>query len=138
MSINKATISGHLGGDPELRSTATGRSVLTFNVAVNERVPDGNNGWTDRANWIKVTVWGNRADSLARILSKGSKVAVSGRLRQEKWERNGETRSTVGIVADEIDLMSARSDADNGYRPPASEVVAEDAPTGVYDADIPF
>ena len=134
MSINKAVITGNLGGDPELRATATGRSVLTFNVAVNERVPDGNDGWTDRANWIKVTVWGNRAESLAKILAKGSKVAVSGRLRQEKWEHNGETRSNVGIVADDIDLMSKRS-LEGTH---ADQVIYDEMPSSVYDSDIPF
>lgn len=135
MSINKAVISGNLGGDPELRTTSSGKDVLTFNVAVNERVPDGGGGWTDRVNWIKVTVWGNRATSLANILSKGSKVAVSGRLRYERWEHNGETRSSVGIVADDIDLMSARSDSrgDNSSEPTYGEQASS-----VYDEDIPF
>lgn len=138
MSINIAAISGNLGSDPELRYTQAGKPVLTFNVAVNERVPDGNGGWTDRVNWIKVTVWGNRGEALSKILSKGSKVAVTGRLRYEKWERNDETRSTVGIVADEVDLMSTRENRDSGYRQPAAEVVAEDNQASVYDADIPF
>ena len=134
MSINKAIITVNLGGVPELRYTNSGKAVMTLNVAVNDRVPDGNGGYTDRANWIKVTVWGNRAEALSRILAKGSKVAVSGRLRQEKWEHNGETRSNVGVVADEIDLMSARSDGSERQAAPAPDL----PPASVYDDDIPF
>ena len=133
MSINKVAISGNLGADPELRSTSSGKYVLTFNVAVNERVPDGNGGWSDRVNWIEVTVFGNRATALEHILKKGSKVALSGRLRYRTWEKGGRTYSKVGVVADEVDLMSARSAEavpDAPYAP--------DDQGGVYDDDIPF
>ena len=138
MSINTATISGNLGGDPDLRYTNGGTPVMTLNVAVNDRVPDGNGGYIDRPNWIKVTVWGNRAESLAKYLRKGSHVTVTGRLRQEKWEKNGENRSSVGIVLESIDFSSPRDSRDSGYRTPVAEVVSEDAPSSVYDADIPF
>lgn len=138
MSINKAIITGNLGGDPELRYTSSGTPVMTLNVAVNDRVPDGNGGYADRANWIKVTVWGNRAESLAKYLRKGSHVAISGKLRQEKWEKNGESRSTVVIVLEDIDFASTRDERESSYRPPASEVVSEDAPSSVYDDDVPF
>ena len=133
MSINKVAISGNLGADPELRSTSSVKYVLTFNVAVNERVPDGNGGWSDRANWIEVTVFGNRATALEHILKKGSKVALSGRLRYRTWEKGGRTYSKVGVVADEVDLMSARSAEavpDTPYAP--------DDQGGVYDDDISF
>ena len=132
MSINKAVISGNLGADPELRSTSSGKYVLTFNVAVNESVPDGNGGWSDRVNWIECTVFGKRATALEHILKKGSKVAVSGRLRYRTWEKDGRHYSKVGIVADEVDLMSTRS------AEPAPEAPAEPAESGVYDDDIPF
>ena len=133
MSINKVAISGNLGADPELRSTSSGKYVLTFNVAVNERVPDGNGGWSDRANWIEVTVFGNRATALEHILKKGSKVAVSGRLRYRTWEKGGRTYSKVGVVADEVDLMSARS----AEAVPDTPDVPDDQ-GGVYDDDILF
>lgn len=134
MSINTATISGNLGADPELRATASGASVLTFQVAVNERVPDGAGGWTDRPHWIKCVVFGNRAESLASILHKGSKVTVSGRLRKEKWEKNGQKHSTVSIKVDDLDFASTKSE-------PAQSAPSEaygGADASVYDRDIPF
>ena len=134
MSINKVAISGNLGADPELRATSSGKYVLTFNVAVNERVPDGNGDFTERANWIEVTMFGNRATALERILKKGMKVAVSGRLRYRTWETGGHTYSKVGVVADEVELMSTRS----AEPTPAEPSTPDDQVAGVYDDDIPF
>ena len=130
MSINTATISGCFRGDPELRQTASGASVLTFNVAVNERVPDGNGGWTDRAHWIKCVVFGKRADGLVAHLHKGSKVTVSGKLRQEKWEKDGHKHSTVSLKVDDLDFASTRQEA--------APAPYDEVPADVYDAYIPF
>lgn len=138
MSINKAIITGYLGGDPELRFTNSGSAVLSFNVAVNDRVSNGNGGYTERANWIKVTVWGNRSEALAKILKKGHKVAVEGRLKQERWEHNGETRSSVSVTANEIELMSARASGSNDSSYQQAQQTSASSPTSVYDADIPF
>ena len=140
MSINKVAISGNIGSAPELRATSSGKFVLTFSVAVNERIPDGNGGWTDRANWIKVAVFGNRASALEHILKKGTKVAVSGRLRQNSYEKDGQKRNSVEIVADEVDIMSTRSAEstdDYGSEPEPNPAPAQEA-AGVYDEDVPF
>ena len=107
MSINRVSISGNLTRDPELRSTAGGTQVLTFGVAVNDRVRDQQTGqWGDRPNFVDCIVFGNRAPALADILHKGAKVAVDGKLRYSAWEANdGSKRSRLEVVADEVDLM---------------------------------
>lgn len=130
MSINTATISGNLGADPELRTTASGTSVLTFQVAVNERVPDGNGGWKDHAHWIKCVVFGSRADGLVSYLHKGSKVTVTGRLRQEKWEKDGQKHSTVSLKVEDLDFGSTRQEnaAPAGYSAAPADAYAEDIP----------
>lgn len=130
MSINTATISGNLGADPEHRTTASGASVLTFQVAVNERVPDGAGGWKDQAHWIKCVVFGKRADGLVAHLHKGSKVAVTGKLRQEKWEKNGQKHSTVSLKVEDLDFGSTRQEsaAPAGYDATPADVYAEDIP----------
>ena len=108
MSINTATITGNLGNDANMRVTANGTRVLTFDVAVNSRVPDGNGGWKNRADWVRCTLFGKRAESLEQYLTRGTKVAVTGHLHQEKWEKNGETRSTLTLTVDDLDFMSNR------------------------------
>ncbi len=129
MSINRVFITGNLTRDSELRTTAAGMSVLGFSVAVNDRVKDAATGeWKDRASFVDCTVFGRRADALTRLLGKGQKVAVAGRLRQETWERAGQRRSKLSVIADDVELMSRRDGA--------AESSSADA--SVYDEDIPF
>lgn len=145
--INKAIISGNLTRDPELRQTQSGTSVLSMAVAVNERVKRGDQ-WEDRPSYVDVIVWGARAEALSKFLRKGLRVAVSGRLRQDRWQdkQTGENRSRLGIVADEVDVMTPRDGA-QGRQEPVRQQVARTpyaappaAPADPYDddEDIPF
>lgn len=129
MSLNQVSVSGNLGADAELRSTKGGTPVLTFALAVNERVKQADGTWGDRASWIDCVLFGTRAQALADWLRKGSKVAVQGRLRTSTWERDGVSHKRTEVVVEELDLMTVRRDKQQG--------AAQDAP-GVYDADIPF
>ena len=107
MSINRVTISGNLTRDPELRE-AGGATILSFSVAVNDRAKNQQTGeWEDRPNFIDCVMFGKRAEALAPLLSKGLKVAVSGRLRYSSWEaKDGTKRSKVEVAADEVELMA--------------------------------
>lgn len=134
MSINRVTISGNLGNDPELRSTASGMQVLSFSVAVNDRVKGANGEYEDRANWISCTMFGNRAESVSKYLSKGSKVAIEGKLRRSQWERDGQKRSKIEVVVDDIELMQRQ----DGSKQPPRAVPTYDGTASVYDEDIPF
>lgn len=131
MTINKAIITGNLTRDAELRSTGGGLSVANFAVAVNERVKNNSTGeWEDRANFIDCTMFGRRAEALAQYMTKGTKVTIEGKLRWSQWEKNGEKRSKVEVVVDEVELMAARGEKRAAEAPTASQ--------GVYDEDIPF
>jgi len=137
MSINKVLISGNLTRDPELRATASGMPVLGLGIAVNDRRKNQSTGeWEDYPNFIDCTMFGTRAESIANFLSKGSKVAIEGKLRWSQWERDGQKRSKLEVIIDEIEFLSARdSSASHHAReieiPPAPEIA-------VYDEDIPF
>lgn len=122
MSINRVNLSGNLTRDPELRVAQSGTSILSFGVAVNDRVRNRQTGeWEDYPNYVDVTVFGNRAESLSRMLSKGQKVALEGRLRYSSWEdkQSGQKRSKLEVIVDEIDLMSQRQQqpAQPAYQP---------------------
>lgn len=111
MSINRVIISGNLTRDPELRSTAGGVNVLGFGVAVNDRRKNQQTGeWEDYPNFIDCTMFGARAESLSRFLSKGTKVAIEGKLRWSQWERDGQKRSKIEVIVDELEFMSSRND----------------------------
>lgn len=144
MSINRAIISGNLTRDPELRSTAAGLPVLGFGVAVNDRRKNQQTGeWEDHPNFIDCVMFGARAESLSRFLSKGTKVSIEGKLRWSQWEREGQKRSKIEVIVDELEFMSSRNDsasASSGNYAPASPAAAPviDASSSVYDEDIPF
>ena len=110
MSLNTLTLSGNLGADAELRCTKGGSAVLTFSLAVNERVPKGDGTWGDRTNWIDCTMFGKRAESLAPYLRKGNKVSIVGHLHQSVWQHEGQNRRRLEVRVDEIELMSVRRD----------------------------
>lgn len=107
MSINHVAITGNLTRDPELRSAAGGTAVMSFGIAVNDRRKNQQTGeWEDYPNFIDCTMFGARAQSVSRFLSKGSKVAIEGKLRWSQWERDGQNRSKIEVIVDEIEFMS--------------------------------
>jgi len=109
--INSVNIAGNLTREPELKQTQGGMNILNFGIAVNERVKNNQTGeWSDRPNFFSCACFGKRADGLAKILHKGQKVAISGRLRYNQWENSrGEKRSNVEIIVDDVELMSQRN-----------------------------
>ena len=116
MSINRVTISGNLTRDPEIRSTQSGMNILNFGMAVNDRRRNSQTGeWEDYANFVDCVLFGNRADYLSRTLHKGTKVVVDGKLRYSSWERDGQRRSKIEVVVDDLDFVSPRQQG--GYAP---------------------
>lgn len=117
MSINRVSISGNLTRDPELRVTPSGMQVLGFGVAVNDRRKNNQTGeWEDYPNFVDCTIFGNRGESMGRILHKGMKVAVEGKLRYSAWEdkNGGGRRSKIEVIVDEIELMSQNPNGVHG------------------------
>ena len=117
MSINRVLISGNLTRDPELRRTQSGMAILSFGVAVNDRRRNSQTGeWEDFANYVDCTLFGNRGEALSNILTKGMKVAIEGKLRWSQWERDGQKRSKLEVIVDEIEFMSSRNGGQGGYQ----------------------
>ena len=145
MSINRVTLTGNLTRDPELRYAQNGTPILDMGLAVNDRAKNQQTGqWEDRPNFVDLAMFGTRAERVAPYLSKGSKVAVEGRLRWSQWQaKDGSKRSKLEVVVDEIEFMSrdgaARTGAPQqyaGYAPqPAQQPYGQEVP---YDANIPF
>ena len=147
MSINRVNISGNLTRDSELRATAGGVQVLRFGVAVNDRRRNPESGeWEDYPNFVECVMFGARAEAVGRYLLKGTKVAIEGKLRYSSWEKDGQRRSKLEVIVDEVEFMSRAQQADaGGYAPaPAPQQAPAPAPApvppvvNVYDEDIPF
>lgn len=141
MSINSVTVSGNLAADAELRTTQGGTAVLGFRLAVNERVKQADGTWADRPNWVGCALFGTRAEKLAQHMTKGKKVAVSGRLRYSEWERDGQRHGKLEVIASDVEFMTS---AQQGQQTTARQPAPHQAPQAVpqqpdlYDRDIPF
>ena len=131
MSINKVMLSGNITRDCELRAMPNGNAVGTFGLAVNERRKNSQGEWEDYANFVDCTIFGRRAEAIAKYLTKGAKVALEGRLHYSSWEdRNGGgRRSKLDVTVDEIEFMSSRQ---------GGERREQLAPAAYDDQDIPF
>lgn len=101
MSSNSITLIGNLTRDPELRYTTGGRGVASFGLAVNRRY-QVNNEWQEQVSFFNVVAWGELGENAAATLTKGSRAIVTGRLEQRNWEKDGEKKSVVEVIADEL------------------------------------
>lgn len=135
--INRVNLTGNLTRSPELKTTSGGTAVLAFGVAVNDRRRNPQTGeWEDYPNFVECTMYGNRAQSIAQYLTKGTKVAIEGKLRYSSWEKDGQKRSKLEVVVDEIEFMSSRQ----RQQQPQYEQRDPRVPTleEFYDGAIPF
>ncbi len=142
-SLAKVILIGNLGRDAELKKTPSGTSVLEFSIATNERWNDREGNSQEHTQWFRVSLWGRRADALAQYLQKGKQVYVEGKLRARTYQGNdGQTRVSLDVRADDIQLLGSRADA-GGWGAPAQGVAPPEEPAagggvGEADDDIPF
>ena len=102
--INSVTIIGRLTRDAELKYTAQNQPVSKFSIAVNRSKKNGDK-WEEEASFFDVNFWGLRAESMSKQLIKGKQVCISGELRQDRWQQDGQNRSRVYITAIDIQLF---------------------------------
>jgi single-strand DNA-binding protein len=146
--LNRVMLLGNLGADPELRVTGSGQSVLKLRLATTESYLDRNRVRQERTDWHNVVVWGKRAEALARILGKGSRLFVEGSLRTSSYEdREGAKRYWTDVVARNVILAGGnRGSAGPGGAPRREGAPSEGPPdSAAYDDadyagddDIPF
>lgn len=127
--INVVCLSGRLTRDPEIRVTQGGTSIACFGFAFNSSRKNAQGEWEDVPNFIECKVIGKRAESVARILTKGKKASIQGRLAYQSWEKDSQKRSKLELIVDEISFESAKTESST-----------KSAPSGYdsYDEDIPF
>ena len=134
-SFNKVIIGGRLTSEPELKTTQSGLSVVSFSVAVNRKVKQGEE---QKADFFNVTAWRQTADFVARYFHKGSSICIVGSLQNSSWtDQNGQKHSKTDIVADEVMFVDSKSDNESAQSSYGQQVVPkfEEIKT---DADLPF
>lgn len=130
MPINSVSLSGNLGRDAEYRTFQNGGGMASFSICVNERRKNQAGEYEDRPNWFRCSLFGPRAEKLAPHLTKGTRLAVSGRLRASEYEKDGEKRTSIEVVVDDLEFMSSK----NG---PAGQQDGGYGPYGAYTAPAP-
>lgn len=141
--INQVILMGRLTRDPETRSTSSGKTVVSFSLAVDRA------GQDDQADFFEVTAWDKLGELVAQYLSKGRKALIQGRLRQDTWEdkETGKKRSSISIVASDVTFLDGPSGGEGGSngapKAPTSrnkdDVVVEDIDDKPIDlSEIPF
>jgi single-strand DNA-binding protein len=114
-SLNKVMVIGNLGADPEMRYTANGNAVTTFNVATNESWTDGSGERRERTEWFSVVTWNRLAETCAQYLTKGRSVYVEGRLQTRSWEgQDGQKRYRTEVVAETVRFLGGRDSGGGG------------------------
>lgn len=129
---------GNLGNDPELRHTAGGVAVASFNLAVSRSWTGQDGQRQDKTTWFRVSVWNKQAETVTQYLSKGRQVMVVGEIEEARvfTDKNGNPRASLEVKALQVKFMGQKGDADSDAQPRAAQA----APAGnqVESADIPF
>jgi single-strand DNA-binding protein len=111
--LNKVMIIGHLGRDPEMRYTPSGRPVTTFSVATSRSWNTADGERRNATEWFNVVGWGSLAEICKQYLKKGQQVYIEGRLQTRRWEDDdGNRRTSVEIVAREMVMLGDRKKKD--------------------------
>lgn len=132
--LNKVSLIGNLGRDPEVRTTQSGLSVATLSVATNEKTKkDGN--WVDHTEWHRVVVFGKTAENVQRFCRKGKSLYIEGKLRTKKWtDKDNVDRWTTEILADSVTFLGGGGGGRDDEPEPHEDAGHSDKP----DDDIPF
>jgi len=144
--INKVTLVGNLGRDPEMRYTQSGTAVANFTVATSEKWKDKNSGeMQERTEWHRIVVWGKLGEICGQYLSKGRQVYIEGRLQTREWEdKDGNKRYTTEVVANEMKMLGTKDsrESTNTFKPSESSSQVPDYSPQPFpeeqDDDIPF
>lgn len=132
--VNKAILVGHLGADPETRTTAGGTTVSNLRLATSERQKDRASGeWVEHTEWHRVVVFGRTAEIVQQYCQKGRALYIEGRIRTRKWQdKDGADRYSTEIIGDTVKLLGGGDKAQNGSysqrRAPATTTPDDDIP----------
>lgn len=112
MSLNKVLLIGNAGRDPEIRHLESGVATASFSLATTERFRDRNSGeYRDQTEWHNIVCWRNLAEFAEKYIRKGTQLFIEGRIRTRSYnDKDGNTRYTTEIVADNVQLLGRKSD----------------------------
>jgi single-strand DNA-binding protein len=113
-SVNQVILMGNLTRDPELRQTPSSQSVVSFSLALNRSYKDQSGEWQEATDYIDVVAWGPLAERVAQYMTKGRRCLVQGRLQSRSWEQEGQKRSKVEVLANDVTFLDGRGEGGEG------------------------
>ena len=143
--LNHVSIMGRLARDPELRTTTSGKSVVSFTIATDRNRKDANG--QNQTDWIRMTAWEKTAEFICKCFQKGSMIAIDGRLQSKTYQdKNGNNRIDMEVVVEEVNFVGAKSasNADSNAQPAARQQPTAQPQTAPQfeavsdDPDLPF
>ena len=114
-SFNRVILVGNMTRDPELRYISSGTAVSDIGLAVNDRVKKGDQ-WVEETTFVDVTLWGRTAEIANEYLSKGSPVLIEGRLKLDRWEKEGQKHSKLKVIGERLQMLGGRGEGGQGGR----------------------
>lgn len=148
-SVNQVILMGNLTRDPELRQTPNGQNVVSFSLALNRSYKDQSGEWKEATDYIDVVAWGPLAERVAQYLHRGRRALVQGRLQSRSWEQDGQKRSKVEVLANDVTFVDSRGEggdsapaapraASTGTSKKKDDVVEDIGDEPINLDDIPF
>ncbi len=116
-SVNQVILMGNLTRDPETRQTPSGQSVTSFSLALNRSYKDQSGEWQEATDFIDIVAWGPLGERVAQYVTKGRRVLVQGRLQSRAWEQDGQKRSKVEVLANDVTFLDGRGDGEGAGSP---------------------
>jgi len=132
MSVNKAILVGYVGNDPEIRYLDSGTPVCTFRLATSEVYRNKNGEKVTTTEWHNIVLWRGLAEIAEKYVKKGMQLYIEGRIRTRSWDdKDGNKRYTTEIVADNMQMLSRKSDDNTGFStqtisPPSNDFMPEE------------
>ncbi len=115
-SFNQVILMGNLTRDPELRQTPNGQNVCSFSLALNRSFKGGDGEWKEATDYVDIVAWGPLGERVAQYLTKGRPCLVNGRLQSSSWEKDGQKRSKVEVVAQDVTFLGGAGGGEGGSR----------------------
>lgn len=144
-SLNSVVLSGNLGQDAEVRYTNSGLAITSFSLAVSKSRKQSDGSYKDVTSWVDCVMYGKRGEAMYGngMLQKGVRLAIVGRLYQNVWEKDGQRRSKIEVIVDNVVTMTAQRQQQQGYQAAAPQPQYRATPQpaaypDMYDEDIPF
>lgn len=140
-SFNQVILMGNLTRDPELRTTPNGTNVCSFSLALNRSYKGADGEWTEATDFIDVVAWANLGERVAQYLTKGRPALVNGRLQSRSWEQDGQKRSKVEVVAQDVTFLggpggSGSAPASDDTDKPADKAAPAKKPSKKDDEEV--